>query len=417
MDRPAGSLLVVDDDPLARDLLAGLFRDADFEVATAADGPRGLALALEGAFDLVLLDLSLPGRHGLDVLSAVRQARPPTELPVIMVTGWSESVTVVEALRRGANDYVTKPLDVEVVLARVQTQLALKRSAERSVRLERELAERNRSLEEANARLVAANRRLQRDLKWAARIQAACLPEPSFRHAGTRFEWLYRPCEALGGDGLNVFALDEGHVGAYVLDVSGHGVASALLAVALSRVLVPTPDPSSVLLRRSGGAWRPVRPAEVVGLLNRRFPFDPATGQFFTIVYGVLDVTTGEFTYVTAGHPGPIIVPADGPACTHQDSGFLVGLSDTPYEEQTLRLASGDRLYLLSDGVPEAQGAKSEPFGFDRLLDVLARARSGPLDASVSGLAKELGQWCNGAGFRDDVSVLAGEYRANGAAS
>ena len=101
------------------------------------------------------------------------------------------------------------------------------------------------------------------------------------------FAWVFKPCEELGGDILNVFMLDEQQVGLYLLDVSGHGVTAALLSVTLNRVLSPAPSPHS-LLKQQG---RLMPPAEVAEQLNREFPMDPTTGQYFTLLYGILMLT------------------------------------------------------------------------------------------------------------------------------
>jgi sigma-B regulation protein RsbU (phosphoserine phosphatase) len=229
MTTVSGCLLVVDDDEANRDVLSRRLARKGYEVAVAEDGSRAIALVRERPFDLVLLDVVMPGLSGLEVLQELRQSHPATELPVIMVTAKNESGDIVEALRLGANDYVSKPLDFPVVLARIQTQLSLKRAVEEVVRLERRLAERNHDLEGANARLAEANRRMERDLRAAAKIQGAFLPRGEPDLSGARFAWHYRPCDELAGDGLNVFALDDRHAALYVFDVSGHGVASALL--------------------------------------------------------------------------------------------------------------------------------------------------------------------------------------------
>src|SRR5207248_11458922 len=151
-------------------------------------------------------------------------------------------------------------------------------------------------LEAANARLAGANGRMSRDLRAAAKIQEAFLPRRAPRVPGADFAWAYRPCDELAGDGLNVIPLGGGEVGLYVLDVSGHGVAAALLSVTLSRLLSPPSDPSSVLVKGGddpdGVGPLPVPPAEVAEELGRRFPFDLANGQYFTMVYGLLDVIT-----------------------------------------------------------------------------------------------------------------------------
>jgi phosphoserine phosphatase RsbU/P len=417
MTSPSGTLLIVDDDEANRDMLSRRLERKGFEVTVAEDGHRAIELVRARPFDLVLLDVLMPGLSGLEVLRELRRGFPATELPVIMATALSESGDVVEALRLGANDYVSKPLDFPVVLARIHAQLSLKRAIEEVVRLERSLEQRNQELTGVNARLAEANRRMERDLRAAARIQEAFLPrgEPQFPRA--RFAWHYRPCEELAGDGLNVFALDDRHAGLYVFDVSGHGVASALLSVSLSRVLSPPSDPSSVLRPdpNGGGASAtggPTPPAEVAGRLNRMFPFDEATEQYFTMVYGVLDAETGDFRYVSAGHPGLVHVPAAGGCRIVENRGFPIGLAMRPYDELSLTLAPGDRIYLYSDGIPEAMDADGRVFGGERLLEALERDRGEPLGRSVESLIEGLGRWTGPAGLRDDVSLVAVEFNA-----
>jgi sigma-B regulation protein RsbU (phosphoserine phosphatase) len=407
-----GSLLVVDDDEANRDMLSRRLVRKGYDVLVAEDGSRAIDLVRQRPFDLVLLDVVMPGLSGLEVLQVLREAHPATELPVIMATARNESGDVVEALRLGANDYVSKPLDFPVVLARIQAQLSLKRAVEEVVRLERSLAERNRELEQANARLAEANRRMGRDLRAAAKIQATFLPRAEPDLPGARFAWHYRPCDELAGDGLNVFALDRRHAALYVFDVSGHGVASALLSVSLSRVLSPPPDPSSVLGEGEppGPDGRPMPPAEVAARLNRMFPFDEATGQFFTMVYGVLDVHSGEFRYVSAGHPGLAYLPAAEPGRIVERRGFPIGLAEVPYEEHSLTLRPGDRLYLYSDGLVEALDTDSKVFGGARLLRAIERVREDTLERGVATLLEEVQRWTGAAGLRDDASLVAVEF-------
>ena len=139
----------------------------------------------------------MPGLDGFEVLKILREHHEPTDLPVIMATAKDDSEDVIHALGLGANDYVTKPLDFPVVVARIQTQISLKRAVEQVRQLERRLAERNHDLESANARM-------SRDLRAAARIQEALLPRSSPDVPGLGFAWAFRPCDELAGDGLSV---------------------------------------------------------------------------------------------------------------------------------------------------------------------------------------------------------------------
>ncbi len=403
MSPDRGRLLVVDDNPDNLDMLSRRLRRCGFEVAVADHGRLALEHAAREAFDLVVLDIMMPDIDGLQVLEQLRRTHSVADLPVIMATAKDASDDVVKALELGANDYVTKPLDFPVLLARVRTQLAL-RNATRA--------------------LESANQRMKRDLDAGAKVQRALIPSAAPAIPGIECAWLYEPCSELGGDTLDLFALEDGKLGLYLLDVSGHGVPAALLSVTLSRVL--SPRGAGLMLHdgngvaESAGTAAPVRnghapalpPAIVAGRLNQRFPMDPATRQYFTILYAILDVAGRELRYVAAGHPGPIHLRAGHPATSFDSTGLAIGwLPDTPFAEQTLPTAPGDRFYFYSDGVVEAQSAADEFFELERFLALLERTREEPLQASLEALRAELAAWCGAAGPRDDVSVLAIEVR------
>src|SRR5438105_2090956 len=135
MEKQEGSLLIVDDDPSSRAMLRHYLAPHGFHITEAEDGPRALELIGRQEFDLVLLDSLMPGLGGPQVLQALRRTHSAVELPVIMATTRDKSTDVVEALRCGANDYLTKPFDFPVVLARVQAQWSLKRAVDRGKRL------------------------------------------------------------------------------------------------------------------------------------------------------------------------------------------------------------------------------------------------------------------------------------------
>jgi DNA-binding response OmpR family regulator len=147
-------ILVVDDDPQNRDLLARRLERQGFEVTTARDGIDGLRQIEAGDFHLVMLDVMMPGMNGLEVLERVRRNRSMAELPVILATALAETTDAVEGLRRGANDYVTKPFDFPMVVARVRTQLASSGSARKIAALARQLEFRNSFIREALGREI-----------------------------------------------------------------------------------------------------------------------------------------------------------------------------------------------------------------------------------------------------------------------
>ena len=155
LDASAVRLLVVDDNEMNRDMLARRLGSRGFQVEAAADGELALRRLDQERFDVVLLDVMMPGLSGLDVLRDVRQRWPESDLPVIMVTARDATEDVVEALQAGANDYVTKPLDFPIVLARVETQLALKRQKEEIRRLAEDLELRNAFIRSLFGRYVS----------------------------------------------------------------------------------------------------------------------------------------------------------------------------------------------------------------------------------------------------------------------
>jgi PAS domain S-box-containing protein len=280
-----------------------------------------------------------------------------------------------------------------------------------SKRIERLLKDAERQSAEINAQVALAHDRMSRDLKAAARIQETFLPRELQSIPGATFAWAYRPCDELAGDGLNVIPLGGGKMALYIFDVSGHGVSAALLSMALSRVLSSPSKPSSILTQDGEVADRPaiVPSAEVADRLNQLFPFSTTTEQFATMIYGVLDARTGEFRYVCAGHPGPVLVPAGAAPRILDGTGSVIGLAEDSYEERSVRLGAGDRRYLYSDGVSEAMNTAREQFGNGRLLEAIGRGRTVPLQESVAALVEDTERWRGSASAEDDISMLAVE--------
>lgn len=361
-------------------------------VALAPDGATALELIRQDSFDVVLLDIMMPGIDGIEVLRRVRERYSPSDLPVIMATAKHESADIVEALKLGASDYVTKPIDFPVLLARVQTQLSLKH---------------------ATQALESANNRMKRDLEAAATVQRALLPKRAPTTGGVQFAWAYQPCGELGGDLLNVFAFDDRHVGLYVLDVSGHGTVAALLSVTVARNLTPLADRSSVVTDPSDGpaGFKIVAPAEVVRRLNQIYRMEPEEGQFFTLLYGVLNTETGHFEFAVAGHPDPIIAPQEGTSRVYGSPGGVpVGMMDAwEFEGASLRLNPGDRLYLYSDGLFEVHDSTHTQMGLEGVQDIVATTRDESLDSSVDSLLQAAFAWRGSENLADDVSIVAAE--------
>jgi len=269
-------------------------------------------------------------------------------------------------------------------------------------------------LKQVRAQLARAEPWRSHDLATAVKIQESLLPDKGLLIPGVDFAWFCRPCEELGGDGLNIVPLGSGSVGLYLLDVTGHGVAAALLSVSVTRLLSPPPNPPSILgIKRKVGEPIEIKPtAEVADALNQLFPFDEATEQFTSMVYGILDVASGVFRFTSAGHPGPVLFRGGFAPRILESSGLPIGLSRESYGEQNVHVEAGDRLYLYSDGLIEAMNARGEWFGEARFLEAFVGGGAEPLRKSVASLMDELGDWRGSEPAQDDISLPAIELSA-----
>ena len=255
---------------------------------------------------------------------------------------------------------------------------------------------------EAEEALRTVNNQLKRDLQAAAQIQQAQLPKTLPEADGFRFGWRYRPCQELAGDTLNILQLDSTHVAVYVLDVSGHGVRAALHSFALSQDLRP---------RQGGPALN--LPEQVLGRLNVKYPMEMETGMFFTILYGVLNTATGQFTYAAAGHPGPVLMKKDQPPRIIETHSYPIGVSeDAEYTSKTIQLEAGDRLILYTDGVVEALSSRDIPFGDERFLKILKRNQTQSIDGCLDAVMKSMENWACHVNLRDDLSLIGIEAQA-----
>ncbi len=304
------NILVVDDTPANLQVLAGMLKDRGYKVRPVPSGALALLAAGRDPPDLILLDINMPEMNGYEVCEHLKGDDSLKAIPIIFISALTEQLDKVKAFAIGGVDYITKPFQMEELHARVETHLKLRR-----LQLE---------LEETNVRLAKANRRMTRDLNAAAKIQETFLPCEAPHAQGASFAWIYRPCDELAGDGLNIIGLGDGMVALYILDVSGHGVASALLSVTLGRLLSPPSEPASILIgnEKCLGQSAITPPSEVAGQLNRLFQFDPATEQLTTMVYGILNAATGEFRYVSAGHPGPVHLSSGADPVILESQGF-----------------------------------------------------------------------------------------------
>lgn len=391
-------ILVADDEKVTRHLLESFISDWGLDVTTAEDGQEAWEIFRTGNFELMISDWNMPRLSGLELIKKIRETPGNDYSYLILLTSRTEKSDLVEGLEAGADDFLKKPFDRNELRARL-------RAGQRIVNLQREL-------QKNNQRLAEANQRMQMDLGAAARLQRSLLPNDLPDADGAKFAWSFRPCEKLAGDNLNVFRLDANKIGFYVADVSGHGVAAALLSFTISQLLSPQKLASGLLVQPGEEPTdKPVvsQPLDVINELNTRFPTEEFDGNFFTILYGVLDKRNCELRYVSAGHPPFILMRPGSEAKLMETRSFPVGWQkDGQWQEKTLQLAPGDRLCIYSDGVADAQNSNGENFGECRLMDSLVSSVTHSIDASLEDAMLKIETWCGGSdGFSDDMSMLA----------
>jgi sigma-B regulation protein RsbU (phosphoserine phosphatase) len=394
-------VLIVEDDRVTRRLLQRQLEQWGHNVDAAEHGLEAWQRFQSGEFALVLSDWMMPEMDGLELVRRIRGATTPSYVYVIMLTAKAEKADLVQGMEAGADDFLSKPFDRNELRVRL-------RAGERILELERDLAERNQQLH-------SANQRMKRELEAAAAVQQSLLPASEVEIPGVRLAWRFRPCDELAGDFLNVFPLDDQHLALYVADVSGHGVVASLLSVTVSRVLTPHLSASSILVRGDAATSERqiVAPREVARELCRRFPMDDQRGSYFSMVYGVLNTRTREFRYVSAGHPPILWLPRDGELRMLEAEGCAIGFDpDAEFEEHAIQLAPGDRLWIYSDGVPEAMNDALETLGDEQLRQACVALAGEGLHAAAAGLLQRVEAWCGAAGPKDDVSILAVEVDA-----
>ena len=387
--------LVIDDAPDIRIYVRALLEKWGYETEDASEGLDGFSRIKQSDIRIVVCDWVMPGMSGPDLCRAVREADLGHYVYVILLTGRADKADLLEGLNAGADDFLSKPLDAQVLKARL-------RVAERILNLEQRLAEQNRELWDSRNRLEQAYGQIQTDLATAARIQVQMLPTSDRVVFPFRAEWLFLPAAQVSGDSFNFFELTPDLIGFYHLDVSGHGIPAALLSASLSRSLIPGGGPGVAAQADF------LDPARFLADLNRQL-VDPDSEieNFATIIYGTLDKRTGEAAIALAGHPLPIVLHPSGEIEYLKPGGLPVGMfSDVAYNAQVLHLGPGDRMILYSDGVTECQSPHGELFGDDQMKAVMAATARSSLPRLTSALADRLREWRGQSDFEDDISVL-----------
>ncbi len=393
-------ILYIDDKPDIRNLLQRYLTSWGYEAVGAADGEEGWQLIQSLCPDIVVTDWMMPGLDGLELCRRIRTAGLPRYVYVILLTARNVKEDLVVGMEAGADDFIGKPFEKLELKARLN-------AAARIISLERALEEKNRKLEDAYDVI-------KDDLEAAARIQNSLIPQKVEIFSGITFDWLFCPSLFVAGDIFNIISIDEKTLAFYLLDVSGHGIPAALLSTTLSRVLTPTPNFAGPMRHPlvAPPFYGITAPRNVVAELNERFMNDNVQTQYFTIVYGIIDIQSASGTLTQAGHPSPIHQSADGSVRLIGDGGFPVGMiPEAEYEEHSFTINVGERLFLYSDGITECRGTDGVMFGTDRLLKIIRDGYRLSLRELMARIERELAEFQGSSQFEDDISLLVMERR------
>ena len=367
-----GRLLVADDQPHILTALEMLLRGQGYQTYSASS-PRSVLDALQAqTFDTVLMDLNYKrdttgGGEGLELVSRIRSIDPT--IPLVVMTAWSSVGLAVEAMRRGASDFVQKPWGNSELLEKIREQVE-------------------------RCRMLRSSQQQQEEESWeASEIQKGLLPSSLPQIQGYDIAATTRPVHFIGGDYYDVVRISDTHTALCIADVAGKGLPGALLMANLQAALRP------LILDH-------VQPSEVCRRLNRHLCDIMPSNKFISFFYAVLHSRKNLLTYCNAGHNPPLVVRFAGGMRELSSSGAILGqFPNWQYAQMHVRLDRGDTLLLFTDGVVEAHSEEGEGFGEARLLQYTREMQTGDATFLQQALLEKISQHC-GNEFQDDATMI-----------
>jgi sigma-B regulation protein RsbU (phosphoserine phosphatase) len=372
MDAIDCRVLVCDDQPDVLEAMRLLLKGNGYQARTVASPRALLEAARTETFDVILADLNYTrdttsGKEGLDLLASLEAQG--SHAPVIVMTAWGSVDLAVEAMRRGACDFIQKPWDNGRVIAAIRKQ-------------------------------TEGERRRKSELEIAANVQQKLFPHGSRRLGSLDYAGQCVAAREIGGDYYDFLDLTEdgaaaGTVGFVLGDVSGKGVPAALLMANLQACF------------RSQDRRVLREPAQVLKTVNRHFYESTAAERFATLFFGVYDDGARRLRYVNCGHVAPLLRRASGAVERLEPTATMLGaFEDWECGEESVALDGGDRLAIYSDGVTEAGIDSGEEFGEDRLLRLVGRGAGETAAWLVQSIVDDVVEF-GGAERHDDATVVA----------
>jgi len=364
-------ILIVDDNPDSTEVLKARLATQSYEILTAADGEAGLAMARDRQPDLILLDIMMPKIDGIEVCRRIRADTSLPFMPIIMITAKAESKDVVAGLEAGGDEYLAKPVDQASLVARVKSMLRIK------------------ALHDT---VLDQSAQLKYQLETATKIQSLFWPVIPELKSGSHVWAISIPAAYVGGDLYDVIPLPDESILAYVADVSGKGVAAALIMAALS-----TKIRSEALLHN-----------EVDKILesvnNAMYTLTHAEGFFATIALARYWPSSGKMQFAMGGHLQPLRVIDTGVGELPELKGISLGIApDVRYEKKEIVLSPGESVLFFTDGVVEAENKYYALFGNDRLVDFVKNAKGPPCGEQLLDVIRK---WRGNSSANDDLTIL-----------
>jgi len=365
-------VLVADDQQDVLHAIALLLKLEGFESQTVMHPAAVIEALGASGFDLLIMDLNYTldttsGTEGLDLISSIRKIN--TAVPVLVITAWGTIELAVEALQRGASDFIQKPWTNSQL---IQKSRDLITRAEQARRARVELEEEQQESVEIQRKLLSLNLPAQHGIT----VSGDC-----------------RSMRYVGGDYCHLTTLTPSKFSVSIADVAGKGVPGALLTASLRGLekSIVTHD---------------VHPQQLCSSLNEALAEIMPIGKFVSFFFAVIDAESRNLSYSNAGHNPPILVRADGTALELRIGGGVLGLfSDWTYEQTQLKLESGDRLVLYTDGITEAESRHNEEFGIERVKEIMVHHRTAQAEDIQRSLMQAVTQHCEER-FHDDATVV-----------
>ncbi len=363
-------IVIIDDNARDAAIVRRMLERSGFHVHYAPSGEEGLAIIAREPPDAVLVDYRMPGLDGYEVCRRIKSDPATQNIPVLMLTGADSARNLVEGLESGADDYVTKAADFEIILARVRALLRVKAYQDE---------------------LRQHNQRLQSDLEFARRVQEALLPQHDFRARHVEIRSAYIPSETLSGDFYDFFEAD-GTLFLLIADVSGHGLPAAILVSLLKSFFHSEVAETS--------------PAEFMNRLNDFLSTASLPTQFATAQLFRLEPEGRLMTFATAAHPPFVLYRANhDEVFSPEVPGYLLGIaSGARFEEHQIELEQGDLLFCYTDGLTDRRTAAGEFYSIDRIVAILRENAAGTSDQIYAAIMSDVTSFSPTEEFRDDVA-------------